>query len=142
MVRYRGCIVVLLIATAGCSTDLSSAVMPGVRLASYKSAYVACHPGDDANLCGLIAAQLARRGLTAVTSSEADQSRKADVLVTYEDRWTWDITMYLLTLRIDVRDPRTNVLLATSRVYRTSLARQGPADMVQEAVTALFVPKG
>jgi hypothetical protein len=131
-----------LIALSGCSTDLSSAVMPGVHLPDSHRAYVICNPQEDAGICALIATDLQKHGLTATYGTGAERPEDADVLATYEDRWTWDIVPYLLTLRIDLRDPQTNVLLATARTYRTSLARKTPATMVGEVVDALFTSRG
>ncbi len=144
MFGRRKSLLMLFVGLTGCGmSQVSSAVMPGVQLASYKRAYVACHPGDEANVCGLIAAQLVRLGFDAVAGpGEADTARNVEVLVTYEDRWTWDVTMYLITLRIDMRDPRTNVLLATTHVYHPSVERRNPEAVVREALYSLLPPRG
>jgi hypothetical protein len=123
---------------AGCAADLSSAVMPGARLQGHAHAFVVCQPNDDANLCALVAGDLGQHGIPVTSGAANEEPADADLRVTYEDRWAWDVTMYLLTLRLDVRDPRTNLLLATSRVYRSSLARRTPGNMVRQAVDALF----
>lgn len=127
----------------GCSTDQSGAVMPGVRLTDLRRVLVECRPQDDAGLCELLARDLRGRGWAVETSGSGESGRaQVDAVVSYEDRWMWDVSMYLLTLRLDVRDPRTNVLLATAHVYRTSLARSTPEEMVRRAVDSLFAAQG
>ena len=139
--RHRRALALALLgalAVAGCSTDRSSAVLPGVDLSRYRSAFVTCQPKDGAGICDYIARDLRERGWQVTTSAEPLKPREADVLVDYEDRWSWDVSVYLLTLRIDLRAPQTNLLLATSRVYRTSLARGTPASMTREALDSVF----
>lgn len=116
--------------------------MPGVQLANYRDAYVACHVDDERNLCPMIAKQLSKYGITATTGVAPPAPDAAVALVTYEDTWTWDVTTYLFTLRIDLRDPATNLLLATSRVSRTRFERGGTEDMVKAAVAELLATRG
>ena len=129
-----------LIATLGgcASPAVESAVMRGVQLGNYRNAYVACHADDDAHLCALIAKQLSKYGITAVTGPALPVPADAGALVTYEDTWTWDVTTYLFTLRIDIRNPATNLLLATSRASRTRFGAGAPEAMVRDAVAQLF----
>ena len=61
-----------------------------------------------------------------------------DVLVVYEDRWQWDMSNYLIFLRIDLRDPSTNVLLATGSSYQTSGARKPEHEVVAQVIGGMF----
>ncbi|MCK6553387.1 DUF4136 domain-containing protein [Candidatus Binatia bacterium] len=136
-------LLLLVAAIGGCGlSDLESATLPGTDLRQLKTAYVACHVADDGNLCALIARQLDKHGVTATTGIALPAPGDANVLVTYDDTWTWDVTSYLLTLRIDLRDPATNLLLATSRVSRTRFGSGGPDTMVREAVAQLLATRG
>jgi hypothetical protein len=49
----------------------------------------------------------------------------ADFLVTYEDRWAWDMRTYLRLIQIDVRDAKTGEVVATSRSHQVSLTSMG-----------------
>jgi hypothetical protein len=75
---------------------------------------------DKRNLDQLIGERLQRLGLELASNAE-----EADYVVSYVDRWYWDMRNYLIDLRIDVREARTNVLVATGRSYQTSLAAMG-----------------
>lgn len=127
---------VVLIFAAGCVAKslLSEPIAaeyrrPGLRV------FVQNHGEDRRNLERVIAEQLSSKGLVVSSGLAADRPAEIDLLVVYEDRWQWDMSNYLIFMRIDVRDPMTNVLLATGSSYQTSLARKSP-----EAVIALIVP--
>jgi hypothetical protein len=61
-----------------------------------------------------------------------------DAIVTYVDKWFWDITMYMLELTITLRDPKTDFPLATGNSYHTSMTRKSPEGMVDEVLTNIF----
>jgi len=62
------------------------------------------------------------------------------MIVRYEDHWQWDMSMYLIVLRIDFRDPETDELMAAGQCYRTSGARKSPEEMVNEILDHLLGP--
>jgi hypothetical protein len=57
-----------------------------------------------------------------------------DALVTYVDKWMWDMTMYMIELTITLRDPKTDYPIATGNSYNTSLTRKSQTEMVDEVV--------
>jgi hypothetical protein len=59
-------------------------------------------------------------------------------LVTYQDKWIWDITMYVLELTITVRDPKTDYPLASGNSMHTSLTRKSPTEMVAEVIDSIL----
>ena len=111
--------------------------MPGADVRERHTAYVVCRPEEDANICQMLAENLRAHGLTVQTGTGSPPA-DVQVVVTYEDRWAWDMATYLLTLRVDMRDPHTNVLLATAQVFATSLVRRSPARMAQESIDAML----
>ena len=136
--RFAALVLVAGAVLSGCATDLSSAVMPGVQVPELSPVYVVCNPQENADICALIAAFLEGHGIRASRGDADAIPPTAVAVVTYEDRWMWDGLLYLLTLRVDLRDPKTNVLLATARSFRTSLARKTPTTVVRQVVGALF----
>jgi hypothetical protein len=52
------------------------------------------------------------------------------------------MTMYLLSLRIDLRDPRTNALFTTGSSMQTSLAREPAEQVIARIVGAFFGEPG
>ncbi len=86
----------------------------------------------------MIAAELNAMGKTATSGAAAKPVSPVDAVVTYQDKWMWDITMYMLELTIDLRSPETNYKFATGRSFRTSLARKSPEEMVAEVLGEIF----
>lgn len=66
---------------------------------------------------------------------------QADVAVTYIDRWQWDLTLYMIDLTINVRDPQSGFPMAVGNSHHTSLTRKAPSDMVEEVLDNVFAAK-
>lgn len=139
--RLRAVLLTACLGAIGCSSHVTSAVMPGADLQGRARAYVECRPEEDAGICRLLTANLQSHGFAAQSGTETPPA-ETQVVVTYEDRWAWDMGRYLLTLRVDLRDPHTNVLLATSQVFATSLVRRSPERMAREAIDAALTGRG
>jgi hypothetical protein len=127
----------------GCSyTHLYGETMRGVDLQARHRIYVLHQPKDKQEIDSMIANRLERVGFE-VSAGEGMDGAPPDVqaIVSYEDHWQWDMSMYLITLRIDFRDPQTQELLASGQSYRTSLDRKPPEFMVDEIFTSMFPGK-
>ena len=132
-------VVIVLIVTSGCvNTELMADVDPATDLVSLNTFYVAKNESDDRGIEEIIATELVAMGKKATSGVEAKPTSPVDAVITYEDKWMWDITMYMLELTIDLRDPQTNYKFATGRSYRTSLARKSPSEMVNEVLNEIF----
>ncbi len=131
--------IVALSTLCGCaSTSLTSDIDPSADLTSLQSFYVVKYESDDRGLEEKIAAELSAMGKNATSGTEPKPPSPVDTVVTYQDKWFWDITMYMLELNIDLRDPETNYKFATGRSYRTSMARKSPEEMIQEVLGEIF----
>jgi len=123
--------------TTGCAVNRATgSVDPSANLTSLKTMYVKKIPADDSTYT-LIADKLRSKGVTVTTGSDAAPSN-VDAVVTYIDKWMWDITMYMLELTITIRDPKTDFPLATGNSYHTSLTRLSPKEMVNEVVDNIY----
>jgi len=129
---------VLALATGCVNTELTSDIDPSADLVGLETFYVAKFGPDERGVEAMIAAELNAMGKTATSGVDPKPTSPVDAVVTYEDRWMWDITMYMLELSIDLRDPETNYKFATGRSYRTSLARKDPEEMVTEVLSEIF----
>lgn len=109
--------------------------MPGADLSPLKTVYVEKLTADERGIDQLIASQLTRMGFAVTNSVTASQ---VDAIVTYQDRWMWDITMFMVQLSIQVRDGQTKMVLANGQSWRPSLERKSPEEMVEEVLTAIF----
>lgn len=123
--------------TTGCAVNRASgSVDPSANLSAMKTMYVKKIPADEATNI-LIADKLRSKGITVTTGTEAAPGN-VDAVVTYIDKWMWDITMYMLELTITIRDPKTDFPLATGNSYHTSLTRLSPKEMVNEVVDNIY----
>jgi len=127
--------------TTGCAVNrATSNVDPSTNLSALKTMYVKKNPNDDGNNV-LIADKLRTKGVIVTTGTETPPSG-IDAVVTYVDKWMWDITMYMLELTITIRDPKTDFPMATGNSYHTSLTRLSDKEMVNEVIENIYKKAG
>lgn len=136
--RYRTPLVILILAAFvllnGCAVNrATSSVDPSTNLASLKTFHVKKYAEDTRGTDALIAQKLRDFGFEVKPSVD-----DVDAIVTYEDKWFWDITFYMLELTVTLRDPASNFPLATGNSYHTSLSRKSQEGMVDEVLTNIF----
>jgi hypothetical protein len=124
----------LLAACAG----MKSTKAPGTDLTQLKTFYVQRLPADQRGIERLISERLNALGYQSTFGLDAKPPAAVDALVTYQDKWMWDITMYMLQLDVQIRDPNTSMVLASAQSYRPSLQRTTPAGMVEEVLNEIF----
>lgn len=130
----------LLATTSGCANRATASLTPGADLSKIKSFYLIPGAEDKDNYL-LIKANLEKRGYSVTTGPEMLPPYKTDAVVTYVDKWMWDITMYMLELTITFRDPNNNSPLAVGNSLHSSLTRKSPEEMVDEVLTNIFNAK-
>jgi len=127
---------------SGCAVNRATASLtPGSDLSGFKHYYVVTQPNDKNGVDKLIKDRLNKMGYAATVGPEQSLPYKADAIVTYTDKWMWDITMYMLELTITLRNPTNNFPVASGNSYHTSLTRKSPEDMVDEVLTNIFAAK-
>ena len=146
MLKRITCLLALLIFTSmmtGCAVNRANASLtPGADLSKIKTAYVAKFDKDVHDINNIITKKLQSKGYQVSTGPALPLPYPADVTVTYTDKWMWDITMYMLELTINFRDPKTDFPIATGNSVHTSLTRKSPEEMVDEVLSnILAAPK-
>ena len=128
-------LVMILAMTSGCSkTVLKSDSDPNVDLGQLNTFYVQKFGPDGRGLETTIAAQLQALGYQASSGTAEKSTKPVDAIVTYVDRWMWDITMYMLEITIQFHQPDTGYVFASGNSYRTSLVRKSPEHMIEEVL--------
>lgn len=123
----------LLLSFGGCAVNRATATADAaLRWEAIKTLHVKQLEGEDGSAKKLIAEKFRAKGFKVTADPEPNPG--ADAVVTYVDRWMWDITMYMLELTITLREPKTDFPLATGNSYHTSLTRKSPQEMVDEVV--------
>ncbi|MFT3928594.1 MAG: hypothetical protein QM778_39055 [Myxococcales bacterium] len=135
------CVLALLF-VAACAGSSLTPLMGGAREPGAVF-YVAWHEKDSRNLHQVVAGAIAARGLTVRAGPPAQRPSSVRFVVTYEDRWEWDIRMYLKKIVIRVHDVQTGALLGESEMHQGSLSAMGETyeDIIRRATQALFVER-
>jgi hypothetical protein len=133
-------IVSVLALSSGCAVNRATAtVSADSDLSKVKTFYVVQQPKDDRGIEKLISDNLTARGFLAKSGPDmGTPPAGVDAVVTYVDKWMWDITMYMLELTLTVRNPVNNFPMANANSYHTSLTRKAPPEMVDEVLTNIF----
>jgi len=128
------------LSSAGCAANRATAnASPDAEMGRAKSFYVVTRAEDARGVDALIGDALAKRGYVVKVGEPLPKAPAGtDAIVTYNDRWFWDITMYMVELTITVRNPDNNFPMATGNSYHTSLTRLTPQEMVDEVLTNIF----
>ncbi len=126
--------------SSGCAINRATATAdPSFDPSLIKSMYVIKSPPDGRGINQLIADKL--QGLGYHVTTGLGTTSDADALVTYVDKWMWDMKTYMLELTITIRDPKTDFPIASGNSYHTSLTRKSPEEMVDEVLTNIFKQK-
>jgi hypothetical protein len=118
---------------SACAT-LNSAKAPDANVKELHSFYVAQEKDDDNGIDKLIATRLSTMGYQSSFGATAKPAEHVDAIITYQDRWTWDITMYMIKLDVQIHDWESGTVIARAQSMRPSLQRKSPEGMVQEVL--------
>ena len=127
------------ISLAGCAINRATGTFdPGEDIVSSDVIYVERFNPDNRELHKIIADNLSTRGYKVTFGEEGGAPDDATIIVTYVDKWMWDITMYLIEMTITFRDPESGAAIGSGNSYHTSLSRLSPEQMVDEVLTNIF----
>ncbi len=141
LTRAIGLVAALLVVQlfiSGCATNLDSTVAKGVDLNEIETIFVQKLPADGRGVEKLIAEELIRLGYDASYGAALPEGESYDAMVTYQDKWMWDMTMYMIELKVQILDPETRFVMASGQTMRTSLVRKSPEGMVEEVLGEIF----
>ncbi len=105
-------------------------------LSKFKSICVERFENDKRHLNGLIAERLSKLGVQA--SAEDKCPENVDAVLTYRDKWRWDMSTYMLGISMKLNDPNTGFPLAFGQALHTSLTRQTPEETIDEVLGNMF----
>ena len=138
-VLIRLVIVGVCVSLAGCAINRATGTFdPGQDIVGTDVFYVERFGPDNRDLHKTIADNLATRGYTVTYGQAGEAPDDATIIVTYVDKWMWDITMYMIELTITFRDPESGAAIGSGNSYHTSLTRLSPEQMIDEVLTNIF----
>ncbi|MBE7537704.1 MAG: hypothetical protein HS122_04775 [Opitutaceae bacterium] len=125
---------------SGCSTNGSNAAFaPQFDRTKVKFVFVERRLADNNNVRDRFVDALRARGFTAEAGPLTLMPEKGvDVVLVYEDYWEWNFGNHMVELRVQLRNPRTNELLAGSVLRRGAVFGKNTSEMVQAIVDDLF----
>jgi hypothetical protein len=124
---------------SGCAVNkMDAQIYPDQDLGKLNSFYVVKLDADERGVNDLITKKLSAIGKQVTTGSATDAPAQVDALVTYTDKWMWDMTMYMIELTIVVQDPKDKFPIAKGYSMHTSLTRLSPEKMVDEVITNIY----
>ncbi|MDI1298665.1 hypothetical protein [Methylotenera sp.] len=113
---------------------------PTADLGKIKSICVEHFEPDGRHLNVTIAEELTKFNIKSSTAEKCTDN--VDAILTYRDKWMWDLTMYMISLSIKLNDPNTGFPLAYGQALHSSLTRQTPQETINEVLTKLkWTPK-
>jgi hypothetical protein len=123
---------------AGCATGMST--RKATDLTRFKKIYVESLLADNHRIDAQIAAALNALGREATFGVATMRPDGIDAIVSYTDRWEWDFKNYMIEIKIDVRDARTDKPLATGSYYQASLKTKSSEEVIRLILSPLFEP--
>lgn len=130
-------VVVVCAALAGCAS-MQANKAPDADLGKLRNLYVAKLSADERGIEELISNRLNAMGYHVTTGAYPTFPMEVDAVVTYQDRWLWDITMYMTRLSIQIRDGHNGEIIANGESMRTSWQRRSPERVVEEVLTEIL----
>ena len=86
---------------SGCaSVNVSGSLLPGTVLTGREIYYVEKFENDERGLQDVIRDVMIEMGLKATSGTADSLPPDTEIVVTYKDRWMWDITIYRLSSRM------------------------------------------
>lgn len=132
-------LVLVFVSMSGCAVNRATGSFdPEMDLTQAEVFYVERFGPDNRGLEKIIADNLNVRGYTASYGEQGLAPDDTTVLVTYVDKWMWDITMYMIELTVTFRDPDTGAAIGSGNSYHTSLTRLTPEQMINEVLGNIF----
>lgn len=140
--KFACALTVLTLFLSGCAiVDLRSSRLPDTDISELKTFYVIANDEDPGKVHQSVSDAIVELGFESSSGPKSQTPDNIDALVSYDDRWFWDITNYMIELNLIIRDPKTYYPLAEGESIRTSLARLSPKDMSKEILESIFNPK-
>jgi len=139
MTMMRLLILTALMFFAGCSTIGPPVVSKDYDLATLKTAYVVRHAKSNRNIDVYIQSALVEHGVTASSGPLENKPKGVDFYVTYDDRWQWDMAIYLGSLDISFIDNKTGHLIASGH-FKNGIFHSfpNPSEEVKKVISSVY----
>jgi hypothetical protein len=136
--RFKAALVALAVVLGGCS-HMSTRSLPKADIGNYKHVWVEQRLADNFGIAEEMARQLREMGYDSSAGALTMMPSETELIVSYEDMWTWDFNTYMIEIDMQVRSARTEKILAVGHYNRPSMVfGRPPASMIHELLVKLF----
>ena len=136
--RLFPCLALAAVLLSGCS-QIVTRTLPESRIGSYHHVFVEHRLADSYGVADEMARQLREMGYDATSGALTMLPQDAEVIVSYEDMWTWDFNTYMIAIDVQVRTAHTDKILAVGHYYRPAMVfGHPPSAMIHELLAKLF----
>jgi len=123
---------------AGCS-QLTTRSLPNSDIGRYKHVFVEHRLADSFGVADEVARQLRDMGYDASSGAITMLPQDAELVVSYDDMWTWDFNTYMIEFDMQVRLAHSDRIVAVGHYYRpTAVFGRPPEGMIRELLLKLF----
>jgi hypothetical protein len=137
-----GCLLALgVLLTAGCTSYDAQVFQKKSALQDAKHFFVLTNLNDNHGIANLIAGALKLRGNEAEVGPLTMMPDDTQIVISYEDRWTWDFGDHLVMLQITARERRGAQPLAIVRFSAKIPKHKATADTVGDLIDRLLPDK-
>jgi len=127
-----------LLLSAGCG-HITARALPNANLSGHRHIFVEHRLPDSYGVADEIARQLRVMGYDASAGALTMMPGDTELIVSYEDMWTWDFNNYMIEIDMQVRSARGDRVLAVGHYFRPSMVfGHPPSDMIHELLVKLF----
>jgi hypothetical protein len=127
-----------LVLLGGCS-QITTRTLPKADIGSQKHIFVERRLADNYGVSVEIARQLRAMGYDASSGALTMMPPGTDLVVSYDDMWTWDFTTYMIEIDMQVRSAHTDKILAVGHFFGPhAVLGSAPPAMIHDLLVKLF----
>ena len=127
----------VVVVSTGC-TSVSVRKAPQVEPGRYQRVFVVQPFNENHHVDEMFVDELKRHGKEASSGPLTMMPENAEVVLTYDARWTWDFKTYVIELTAELHTAHTHKKLADGRYYQPSARPKPPEVAVREIVNRMF----
>lgn len=124
---------------SGCS-HLDTRLAPAANLAGYHNIFVEHELSDGRSVDLFIQRKLQSMGFVVAYGPLTMKPPEAELVVSYQEHWTFDFTTYIIEIDMQVHDARTGRELAVGHYFHPTITKEYTSEVVDPLLDQLFGP--
>lgn len=118
---------------------MTTRALPKANIGGYQHIFVEHRLADSYGVADAMARELREMGYDASAGALTMMPSNAQLVVSYDDMWTWDFNTYMIEFDVQVRSSRSDKILAVGHYYKPTMVFGHPPEaMIRELLLKLF----